>query len=81
DMWGCREISVMANSLNDLSEVIRLTHDYLEQEKTRLTSILSYMSDGVIATDRIGRIIMINDIAQKQLGLSSQKKEHYHMLE
>ncbi|HEM3455360.1 cell wall metabolism sensor histidine kinase VicK [Streptococcus suis] len=81
DMRGSPEITDMANSLNDLSEVIRLTHDNLEQEKTRLSSILSYMSDGVIATDRIGRIIMINDMAQKQLGLSSQKQEQYHLLE
>ncbi|MGU8076772.1 cell wall metabolism sensor histidine kinase VicK [Streptococcus suis] len=81
DMRGSPEITDMANSLNDLSEVIRLTRDNLEQEKTRLTSILSYMSDGVIATDRIGRIIMINDMAQKQLGLSSQKQEQYHLLE
>ncbi|HEM3518663.1 TPA: cell wall metabolism sensor histidine kinase VicK [Streptococcus suis] len=81
DMRGSPEITDMANSLNDLSEVIRLTHDNLEQEKTRLTSILSYMSDGVIATDRIGRIIMINDMAQKQLGLSNQKQEQYHLLE
>ncbi|HFR3332561.1 TPA: cell wall metabolism sensor histidine kinase VicK [Streptococcus suis] len=81
DMRGSPEITDMANSLNDLSEVIRLTHDNLEQEKTRLTSILSYMSDGVIATDRIGRIIMINDMAQKQLGLSSPKQEQYHLLE
>ncbi|HEM4745991.1 TPA: cell wall metabolism sensor histidine kinase VicK [Streptococcus suis] len=81
DMRGSPEITDMANSLNDLSEVIRLNHDNLEQEKTRLTSILSYMSDGVIATDRIGRIIMINDMAQKQLGLSSQKQEQYHLLE
>ncbi|HEL1596735.1 TPA: cell wall metabolism sensor histidine kinase VicK [Streptococcus suis] len=81
DMRGSPEITDMANSLNDLSEVIRLTHDNLEQEKTRLTSILSYMSDGVIATDRIGRIIMINDMAQKQLGLSSQKQEQYRLLE
>ncbi|MFI3225341.1 cell wall metabolism sensor histidine kinase VicK [Streptococcus suis] len=81
DMRGSPEITDMANSLNDLSEVIRLTHDNLEQEKTRLTSILSYMSDGVIATDRIGRIIMINDMAQKQLGLSNPKQEQYHLLE
>ncbi|HEL1655508.1 cell wall metabolism sensor histidine kinase VicK [Streptococcus suis] len=81
DMRGSPEITDMANSLNDLSEVIRLTHDNLEQEKTRLTSILSYMSDGVIATDRIGRIIMINDMAQKQLGLSNPRQEQYHLLE
>ncbi|HFI0468356.1 TPA: cell wall metabolism sensor histidine kinase VicK [Streptococcus suis] len=81
DMRGSPEITDMANSLNDLSEVIRLTHDSLEQEKTRLSSILSYMSDGVIATDRVGRIMMINDMAQKQLGLSGKKQEPLQILD
>ncbi|HFU3985499.1 TPA: cell wall metabolism sensor histidine kinase VicK [Streptococcus suis] len=81
DMRGSPEITDMSNSLNDLSEVIRLTHDSLEQEKTRLTSILSYMSDGVIATDRIGRIIMINDMAQKQLGLTNKQQDKLNLLD
>ncbi|HFI0738373.1 TPA: cell wall metabolism sensor histidine kinase VicK [Streptococcus suis] len=81
DLRGSPEITEMANSLNDLSEVIRLTHDHLEQEKIRLSSILSYMSDGVIATDRIGRIIMVNDMAQKQLGLNDHKQEQYFLLD
>ncbi len=81
DLRGSPEITEMANSLNDLSEVIRLTHDNLEQEKIRLSSILSYMSDGVIATDRIGRIIMVNDMAQKQLGLKDHKQEQYFLLD
>ncbi|HEL1618743.1 TPA: cell wall metabolism sensor histidine kinase VicK [Streptococcus suis] len=81
DMRGSPEITDMSNSLNDLSEVIRLTHDSLEQEKTRLTSILSYMSDGVIATDRIGRIIMINDMAQKQLGLTNKQQDKLSLLD
>ncbi|TCD46105.1 cell wall metabolism sensor histidine kinase VicK [Streptococcus sp. X16XC17] len=80
DMRGSPEITDMTNSLNDLSEVIRLTHDNLEQEKTRLSSILSYMSDGVMATDRMGRIIMINDTAQKQLGLTAQMAEQADLL-
>lgn len=81
DLRGSPEITEMANSLNDLSEVIRLTHDHLEQEKIRLSSILSYMSDGVIATDRIGRIIMVNDMAQKQLGLNDHEQEQYFLLD
>ncbi|MGT2911173.1 cell wall metabolism sensor histidine kinase VicK [Streptococcus cameli] len=81
DMRGSPEITDMTNSLNDLSEVIRLTHDHLEQEKVRLSSILSYMSDGVIATDRMGRIIMINDMAQAQLGVTEKAAHHANMLE
>lgn len=81
DLRGSPEITDMTNSLNDLSEMIRLTHDNLEQEKTRLSSILSYMSDGVVATDRMGRIIMINDMAQKQLGLSVQEATQSDILD
>ncbi|MBF0777264.1 cell wall metabolism sensor histidine kinase VicK [Streptococcus cuniculi] len=81
DMRGSPEITEMANSLNDLSEVIRLTHDHLEQEKTRLSSILAYMSDGVMAADRMGRVIMVNETAQKQLGLASKTAEQRDLLE
>ena len=50
DMQGSPEITDMTNSINDLSEVIRLTHENLEQETNAFTSILSYMTDGVLAT-------------------------------
>ena len=60
----------MTNSINDLSEVIRLTHENLEQETKRLTSILSYMTDGVLATNRRGQIIMVNEMAAKQLNVN-----------
>ncbi|MGT2666281.1 cell wall metabolism sensor histidine kinase VicK [Streptococcus rifensis] len=72
DVLGSPEITDMTNNLNDLSEVIRLTQDSLEQEKNRLSSILTYMSDGVVATDRMGRIILINESAKRQLGLLDQ---------
>ena len=69
DMQGSPEITDRTNSINDLSEVIRLTHENLEQETKRLSSILSYMTDGVLATNRRGQIITINDMATKQLGV------------
>ena len=42
DMQGNTEITNITNNLNDLSEVIRLTQENLEQESKRLHSILSY---------------------------------------
>ena len=70
DMQGSPELTDMTNSINDLSEVIRLTHENLEQETKRLTSILSYMTDGVLATNRRGQIIMVNEMAAKQLNVN-----------
>ncbi len=70
DMQGSPELTDMTNSINDLSEVIRLTHENLEQEAKTLTSILSYMTDGVLATNRRGQIIMVNEMAAKQLNVN-----------
>lgn len=70
NMQGSPELTDMTNSINDLSEVIRLTHENLEQETKRLTSILAYMTDGVLATNRRGQIIMVNEMAAKQLNVN-----------
>lgn len=67
------ELMELSEQLNDLSDVFRLTHENLAQEKNRLASILAYMSDGVLATDRSGQILMINETAQKQLNLSREE--------
>ena len=61
------------NNINDLSEVFRLTHENLAQETNRLTNVLTYMTDGVLATDRQGKIVLINDTAQKQLNISREE--------
>lgn len=67
------ELIELSEQLNDLSDVFRLTHENLAQEKNRLASILAYMSDGVLATDRTGQIMMINETAQKQLNISKEE--------
>ena len=81
DMQGSSEITNITNNLNDLSEVIRLTQENLEQESKRLHSILSYMTDGVLATNRRGQIIMINDMAKRQLGVERADALNQNILE
>ena len=81
DMQGSSEITNITNNLNDLSEVIRLTQENLEQESKRLHSILSYMTDGVLATNRRGKITMINDMAKKQLGVQKEDVLNQSILE
>jgi two-component system sensor histidine kinase VicK len=68
-----RDLAELAGQLNDLSTVFRLAQENLAQEKNRLASILSYMTDGVLATDRSGNITMINQTAQKQLNLEREE--------
>ena len=81
DLQGSTEITNISNNLNDLSEVIRLTQENLEQESKRLHSILSYMTDGVLATNRRGQITMINDMAKKQLGVQKEDVLNKSILE
>ncbi|MGT2563374.1 cell wall metabolism sensor histidine kinase VicK [Streptococcus oralis] len=81
DLQGSTEITNISNNLNDLSEVIRLTQENLEQESKRLNSILSYMTDGVLATNRRGQITMINDMAKKQLGVQKEDVLNKSILE
>ena len=81
DLQGSTEITNITNNLNDLSEVIRLTQENLEQESKRLHSILSYMTDGVLATNRRGQITMINDMAKKQLGVQKEDVLNKSILE
>ncbi|TPE40934.1 cell wall metabolism sensor histidine kinase VicK [Streptococcus shenyangsis] len=81
DLQGSSEITNITNNLNDMSEVIRLTQENLEQETKRLNSILSYMTDGVLATNRRGKITMINDMAKKQLGVQKEDVLNKSILE
>ena len=78
---GDSELLELANSLNDLSDVFRLTHENLIQEKNRLSSVLSYMSDGVIATNRLGQITMINSTAQRLLNLDRESATQMSILD
>ena len=78
---GDSELLELADSLNDLSDVFRLTHENLAQEKNRLSSVLSYMSDGVIATNRRGQITMINSTAQRLLNLDFETATQMSILD
>lgn len=55
------EIGQLAESINYLSVRVGDAQDLTEAERQRLDSILRHMTDGVIATDRRGKITIIND--------------------
>ena len=78
---GDSELLELADRLNDLSDVFRLTHENLAQEKNRLSSVLSYMSDGVIATNRLGQITMINSTAQRLFNLDRETATQMSILD
>ncbi len=70
DMQGSPELTDMTNSINDLSEFIRHGTENLEQETKRLTSIFLLADGEVLATNRRSQIIMVNEMAAKQLNVN-----------
>lgn len=70
-VYGNDELGQLGNTFNELSDRIAEAQEASESERHRLDSVLSHMTDGVIATDRRGRIIIINDAAQLMLNTSS----------
>ena len=63
----------LGQAINDLSFKIKEAQESTESERQRLDSVLRHMSDGVIATDRRGRIVIMNTAALDILNLKSEK--------
>ena len=66
-VYGNDEIGQLAVSFNHLTNRLQEAHSTTEGERRKLASVLTNMTDGVIATDRKGKIILINTPAQKLL--------------
>ena len=63
------EIGQLAENVNALAVRIEETTNSTEFERRRLDSVLEYMTDGVIATDRRGSINIINTAALQMTGM------------
>jgi len=81
NVYGTDEISHLAEAFNDLN--VRLKHSIAstEEERQKLQSVLANMSEGVIATEKDGKITVINGAAELLLGRSSTKLKDQFLLE
>lgn len=66
-VYGVDEIGELADSFNTLTKRVQEAQAMTEGERRKLSSVLAYMTDGVIATDRRGKVILINTPAEKML--------------
>lgn len=71
-VYGYDEIGTLAITFNNLTKKLQEAQASTEGERRKLSSVLSYMTDGVIATDRKGRVILINEPAAKMLDVSRE---------
>lgn len=71
-VYGYDEIGQLAITFNNLTKKLQEAQATTEGERRKLSSVLSNMTDGVIATDRRGRVILINEPAVKMLNVSRE---------
>lgn len=80
-IYSSDEIGELAGSFNILSKRVQEAQANTESEKKRLDSVITHMSDGIIATDRRGRVRVVNEMALDMLGMSGQQFHGEDMLE
>lgn len=71
-VYGYDEIGQLALTFNNLTRKLQEAQATTEGERRKLSSVLAHMTDGVIATDRKGRVILINDPAASMLNVSRE---------
>ncbi|GGB42864.1 PAS domain-containing sensor histidine kinase [Lentibacillus populi] len=68
NVYAADEIGNLAETFNDMNDQLRHSYATIEEERRKLSSVLSNMSDGVIATDGTGAITLMNEAAAKLIG-------------
>ena len=80
-VYGQDELGQLAQAVNNLSIRVEEAQDASEAERRRLDSVLSHMSDGVIATDRRGNVIIMNETASEVLNIDANIAEGQSILD
>ncbi|MFD1393322.1 cell wall metabolism sensor histidine kinase WalK [Lacticaseibacillus jixianensis] len=71
-IYGQDELGQLAVAVNNLSVRVEEAQEASEAERRRLDSVLAHMTDGVIATDRRGNVIIINETALEFLDTKNE---------
>lgn len=76
NVYGVDEIGQLANTFNEMKENIKIANHTTEEERRKLSSVLSNMSDGVISTNEAGQIILMNDPAEILIGQTFEQVQN-----
>jgi two-component system phosphate regulon sensor histidine kinase PhoR len=76
------EIGELSQILNHMSAELSKRISQLTEEKSRMDSILSSMTEGVLAIDRQGKVLLVNDALKQMFELNSSfyQRPHYEII-
>lgn len=66
------EMGALTLAFNDMIDQLRAQHTTLLEENGQFSTILNYMADGVIITDRQGNVRLVNPASAKLLSLTEK---------
>lgn len=72
-VFGTDEIGQLSSAFNYMTQRLRDALSLNEEEKEKLESVLTNMSDGVVATDDLGHVIVINRRAKEMLQIDEKE--------
>lgn len=71
-VYGEDEIGQLAITFNNLTDKLEEAQATTEGERKKLASVIAHMTDGVIATNRSGEVILMNNPAMEMLNVSRE---------
>lgn len=80
-IYGSDEISQLAETFNDLNDRLKMSIASTEKEQQKLSSVLSNMTEGVIATDQSGNITVMNEAAKTLIGKKNNPAQSETLLQ
>ncbi|HEX3031871.1 MAG TPA: ATP-binding protein [Bacillota bacterium] len=74
------ELGSLSITINEMANKIQIMISDLSREKNKIRAILTGMGDGVVALDRDGRIMLMNQAAEKMFGRLEEEVIGQHCL-
>lgn len=69
DVSADDEIGILADTINNMKDVIKTTIDQKTSEQRKFETLFVYLNDAVVVFDRYGEMIHINRMARKLFGM------------
>lgn len=75
------ETRQLAEAFNRMADTVKGVIDRLSSERDTLSAVLETMADGVVVTDPVGRVSLLNPAARDLLGIRAQEVEGLRLVE